>query len=111
MRSQTPSPRVTKTATERESAIVRAHELALVIKTIVTSLSRLPDPHERRFIRERAGLSQESVARIVGVGRTTVTLWELGLRTPNLAIALVYATLLTRLKAINGPPRRGPPHL
>lgn len=46
-------------------------------------LDVLPSPAERRRLRERAGVSQEDVARVVGVTREAVTRWESGLRTPR----------------------------
>ncbi len=59
----------------------------------------LPPPAERRQIREGAGLSQIDVARVLGVTREAVALWELGRRTPRPDKALGYIALLDRLAA------------
>lgn len=34
-------------------------------------------------LREKQGLTQEQLAKIIGVKRTTVTLWELGINKPR----------------------------
>jgi len=59
----------------------------------------LPPVAIRRMLRERAGLSQEAIARVLGVTRPTVTRWELGERTPRGAALLAYSELLARLAA------------
>jgi transcriptional regulator with XRE-family HTH domain len=58
---------------------------------------RLPPPAARRQLRERAGLSQETVGNALGVTREAVARWELGERTPRPATALAYLELLDRL--------------
>jgi transcriptional regulator with XRE-family HTH domain len=47
-----------------------------------------------RELRERKGLSQEGLARQVGVGRDAVWLWEKGRRTPALDTAAKLAAAL-----------------
>jgi transcriptional regulator with XRE-family HTH domain len=47
-----------------------------------------------RELRHRRGLSQEGLARIVGVGRDAVRLWEKGERTPGLNTAARLAGAL-----------------
>jgi transcriptional regulator with XRE-family HTH domain len=59
----------------------------------------LPPPSIRRLLRERAGLSQEAIANVLGVTRPTVTRWELGARTPRNAALVRYSELLDRLAA------------
>ena len=49
----------------------------------VATRRRLPPPERRREIRERAGVSQEVVARAVRVSRAAVSRWENGDRTPK----------------------------
>lgn len=36
-----------------------------------------------RELRERKGLTQEELAKLLNVGRTTVTLWEMGINKPR----------------------------
>jgi putative transcriptional regulator len=47
-----------------------------------------------RELRERRGLSQEGLARLVDVGREAVRLWEKGKRTPELDTAARLAGAL-----------------
>lgn len=61
------------------------------------AVRRLPPPAARRQIREQAGLSQEDIARALGVTREAVVYWELGRRTPRPATAVRYLKLLDRL--------------
>jgi DNA-binding transcriptional regulator YiaG len=57
----------------------------------------LPAPPVRRLLREQAGLSQADVAAALGVGRTAVTRWEMGTRSPRRPMQVAYAELLERL--------------
>jgi DNA-binding transcriptional regulator YiaG len=59
----------------------------------------LPDPAVRRLLRERAGLSQDEVASVLGVSRPAVTRWETGKRTPRGLMLTQYVELLDRLAA------------
>jgi DNA-binding XRE family transcriptional regulator len=58
----------------------------------------LPEPDDRRLIRERAGVSQHDVANALGVTRPTITRYEVGRRTPRGELAVEYARLLERLR-------------
>lgn len=58
---------------------------------------RLPPPQFRRLIREQAGLSQAAMARAVGVGRSTMTRWEAGTRTPRGKVLREYLSVLNKL--------------
>jgi DNA-binding transcriptional regulator YiaG len=60
---------------------------------------RLPDPDERRRLRERAGLTQEEFAQALGVTRPALARWESGQRTPRGATLDRYLRLLDRLSA------------
>jgi transcriptional regulator with XRE-family HTH domain len=61
---------------------------------------RLPEPTLRRYLRERAGLSQDAVARAVGVEVSTISRWERGTREPRYGAALAaYLDVLDRLAA------------
>lgn len=75
-------------------------ELPPLDNLIATSRLRrsLPDPPMRRYLRERAGLSQAEVAAVVGVTEGAVSRWESGQRTPRRALNVRYAELLDRLR-------------
>lgn len=57
----------------------------------------LPTPADRAAIRRMSGLSQEDLARILGVNRSTLARWELGTLIPPAEIAERYLELLRRL--------------
>lgn len=57
----------------------------------------LPEPEIRRLLRERAGLTQDEVARVLGVNRVAVTRYEGGTRSPRGRLRVEYAQLLERL--------------
>ena len=59
----------------------------------------LPGPQACRAIRLAAGLSQERLARELGVHRVTVTRWEAG-RLPRGQARLAYGDLLRELQAV-----------
>jgi DNA-binding transcriptional regulator YiaG len=59
----------------------------------------LPSPRAARLIREMVGVSQARLARELGVDRTSVTKWELGVRRPRGEQALRYQALLEALQA------------
>lgn len=63
----------------------------------VKQRKRLPPPAARRFIRESAGVSQDAVAREVGVTRAAVARWELDNRTPRGPNLNRYLDVLDRL--------------
>lgn len=43
----------------------------------------LPQPDERRALREQAGLTQQEMADAIGVTRAAISQWEAGTRTPR----------------------------
>jgi DNA-binding transcriptional regulator YiaG len=57
----------------------------------------LPEPSERRRLREAAGLSQDQVAQALSVRRETVTSWETGRTDPRPPKRAAYARLLAAL--------------
>ena len=59
---------------------------------------RLPPLEQRRSIRRDAGVSQERLARELGVHRVTVARWELG-RDPRGRLRERYLDLLAALQA------------
>ena len=66
---------------------------------IIELRERLPEPSERRAIRERLHLSQELLARDVGVSLQTLAAWEAGSADPRQANLQAYVALLERLQA------------
>ncbi|MEU5499494.1 helix-turn-helix transcriptional regulator [Streptomyces griseofuscus] len=59
----------------------------------------LPSPRVRQQLRVAAGLTQEEVARAIGVKRVAVARWEAGLTKPHRSNRLKYAHFLRRLAA------------
>lgn len=57
----------------------------------------LPEPPVRRVLRQRAGLTQQEVALVLGVDRASIARYENGGRDPRGAIRVAYVALLTRL--------------
>lgn len=65
-----------------------------------TQLRRsLPPPEVRRDIRQRAGVSQRTLADELGVTRATVSRWEAGRRTPAGPLLAHYSEVLQQLTA------------
>lgn len=60
---------------------------------------KLPPPERAKLIRLTAGVSQERLARELGVHRMTVQRWETGERRPSGAHRASYAALLEALRA------------
>jgi predicted transcriptional regulator len=65
-------------------------------------LARLPEPAERRRVREAAGLSRQQVADELGVTQAAVAYWESGTWTPTLENAGKYRALLEQLAEAAG---------
>jgi DNA-binding XRE family transcriptional regulator len=59
--------------------------------------TQLPDPTVRRHLRQRAGLSQETMARLLEVTRPSFSRYENGRRRPKDDVARRYARLLDEL--------------
>ena len=70
------------------------------IAHLLNMRSRLPQPAERRAIRERLGLSREPVARELGVTQQTLVQWESGNAEPRAVNLAAYVELLDRLRAL-----------
>ncbi len=64
----------------------------------VQAQRRLPSPEVRRALRVDAGVSQEDIARAVGVRRETVSKWETGQRTPRGQLLIDYVEALRALQ-------------
>ena len=61
-------------------------------------VAALPEPSERRAIRERAGATQRDIADILGVSRATVAHYEAGSKNPRSGERLnSYLSLLQSL--------------
>lgn len=63
------------------------------------NLPRLPEPRERRRIRQAAGVSLARAARELGVSTAALYAWETGQYGPRPARIPAYAKLLTELAA------------
>ena len=76
-----------ETAAERVRArlLLRAH-------------ADLPEPAERRSLRESAGLSQQEIADAVGVTRAAVSHWETGTRSPRGEVRDRYVSAIRVLR-------------
>ena len=59
---------------------------------------RLPDPRARRALREGADVTQDAIAKAVGVTRAEVSKWESGSRTPRGEALRRYLKVLDRLR-------------
>ncbi|MET7775374.1 helix-turn-helix transcriptional regulator [Streptomyces mirabilis] len=57
----------------------------------------LPAPARRREVRERAGLSQQELADVIGSTRQAVSHWEMGSRTPR---GLLLARYVEAIRAL-----------
>lgn len=62
--------------------------------------SELPPPGERAELRQKGGLTQQELARIVGVSRAAVAQWESGARRPRGAFLDRYAEALRALRDV-----------
>ncbi|MFF5980177.1 helix-turn-helix transcriptional regulator [Streptomyces olindensis] len=65
----------------------------------------LPEPAERKRLREAGSLSQERVAETLGVRRETVSAWEAGRSEPRQPKRAAYIRLLQGLAAKFPPPQ------
>ncbi|MET9078600.1 helix-turn-helix transcriptional regulator [Streptomyces sp. NPDC004232] len=72
------------------------------------ALDPLPDPGERRRLREAAGLSQAQIATALKTRRETVASWEAGQREPRPPQRAAYARLLDGLAARFPAPEAAP---
>lgn len=74
------------------------HQPEPTIAELLELRQRLPEPAERRSIREGLGLSRERIARELGVSQETVFQWEAGNASPRKVNLLAYVELLERLR-------------
>lgn len=70
------------------------------IDELLALRERLPAPAERRAIRERLGLSRETVARELGVTQDALFKWEKGQTEPRAANLAAYVALLDRFRSV-----------
>ena len=74
------------------------------LKAKLQARRELPSPAARRALRTAAGVSQEDVARAVGVTRQCISWWEAGERTPTGENLTRYVAALAEIKrAISRP--------
>ncbi len=64
---------------------------------IVETRQRLPEPVDRRRIRQAAGLTLEEIGDALTVSADAVRLWELGARRPSNRYVATYVALLESL--------------
>ncbi|MFB7936039.1 helix-turn-helix domain-containing protein [Streptomyces sp. NPDC056049] len=58
----------------------------------------LPQPAERRRLREAARLSQQDIADAMGVTRAAVGHWETGLRSPRGRLLAEYVEVIRAMR-------------
>lgn len=68
------------------------------IRSRLRVLDGLPQPDERRRLREDAGLSQQDIADAVGSTRAAVGHWETGFRSPRGRLLANYVDVLRVLR-------------
>ena len=73
------------TTTERVRALLRAP-------------ADLPEPAERRSLRETAGVSQQQLADALGVTRAAISHWETGTRSPRGELRHRYVSAIRVLR-------------
>lgn len=68
------------------------------VRTRIHVHSSLPEPAQRRALREAAGLTQRELADALRVDRTTIAHWESGRHTPNGKLLDAYVDALRVLQ-------------
>jgi DNA-binding transcriptional regulator YiaG len=91
----------------REKEMPMRDRPATKISRRLRERSALPDPKERRALRESAGLSANDLAVALGVTAPTVLRWELGDRTPRGGNLTNYLAVLEALRSETGSPAGG----
>lgn len=72
--------------------------VADAVRAQLSGRPRLPAPEERRRLRISAGMSQQTLAELVGVTPQAVSMWEHGKCTPRAAMLGRYAEALQALQ-------------
>ncbi len=75
------------------------------LRKILSAKQELPEPEERRRLREEAGLSVRAFANALGVSPSTVARWETGEREPNGPFLFVYVDGLRTLAKVRREPK------
>jgi transcriptional regulator with XRE-family HTH domain len=65
----------------------------------VRAKRELPPPAERRAIRISAGVSQEDIAKELGLSRAAISRWETDKRCPQDEHLLAYVKILRTLRS------------
>lgn len=73
--------------------------VASAVETAIYPMPVLPTHHQRRLIRESAGLSINALARVVGTTRFSVRNWESGVTEPSARFDLTYRRALAAMQA------------
>ncbi|MCX6510602.1 MAG: helix-turn-helix transcriptional regulator [Actinobacteria bacterium] len=76
-----------------------AQSVASAVETAIYPMPVLPTHHQRRLIRESAGLSINALARVVGTTRFSVRNWESGVTEPSARFDLTYRRALAAMQA------------
>lgn len=69
----------------------------------IQALRDLPTPDVRQHLRVVAGVTQDDIARELGVHRETVSRWERGERMPRGRLLVEYVAVLRMLRSEVGP--------
>lgn len=87
--------------------VLNVHMVATTAEKIRSRLRvhrDLPDPEQRRALREAAGLSQQELANTIGVTRQAVSHWETGARNiPRGQLLDRYVEVLNTLREADTP--------
>jgi len=81
-----------------ESMTLEARQRELLAK--VRSARKLPFPHERRRIREQAGVSLRELAAAIGVSHVAIARWESGAQPAAPTHVIAYGRLLGELRQL-----------
>ena len=73
--------------------------VASAVETAIYPMPVLPTHHQRRLIRESAGLSINALARVVGTTRFSIRNWESGITEPSARFDLTYRRALAAMQA------------
>jgi transcriptional regulator with XRE-family HTH domain len=73
--------------------------VAEAVTALINVRRSLPSPERRAQLRRDAGITQDALAEILGVTRSTLTYWESGKRNPSGASLTRYLEALNAMAA------------
>jgi transcriptional regulator with XRE-family HTH domain len=73
--------------------------VAEAVTALMNVRRSLPPPERRAQLRKDAGITQDALAEILGVTRSTLTYWESGKRNPSGASLTKYIEALNAMAA------------